>query len=197
LFIQVPDVEVELDCGKSTIFQAVQSLIQQSQLGTKQEKLRRIWEPTYTIVYKEEKEFGKESEEKESLDAYGLGLNVMGIGSRTISPSPSSLCQSACTVEEVVSLLRHLYSLSPVSSKQNGDVLITTPDYPKSYYIPMDEFVSKKITNKLAQQLQDPLVLASRALPSWCEDLTYSAPMLFPFETRNLYFSCTAYGTSR
>jgi hypothetical protein len=114
---------------------------------------------------------------------------------RTISPSPSSLCQPACTVEEVVNLLRHLYSLSP--NKQADDSGNSLLDHAKGYHIPLDEFVSKKITNKLGQQLQDPLVLASRALPSWCEDLTYSAPMLFPFDTRNLYFSCTAYGTSR
>lgn len=44
----IQDVEFELNNRKATIFQAVQDLIQSSQIGTKQEKLRRIWEPTYT-----------------------------------------------------------------------------------------------------------------------------------------------------
>lgn len=60
-----------------------------------------------------------------------------------------------------------------------------------------DEFSSKKVTNKLLQQIQDPLVLSSGALPAWCEELTHSCPFLFPFETRQLYFSCTAFGPSR
>ncbi|XP_035704354.1 E3 ubiquitin-protein ligase HECTD1 [Folsomia candida] len=178
----VPDIEIDLSNRKATIFQAVQDLVQTSQIGTKQEKLRRIWEPTYTIIYKEE----KESEEKESLDTCTSSFGG------TISPSPSSI---SCSVEEVMNLLRHLYSLS-ASSKLQDDTIICM-DLNKGFYVPPDEFISKKITNKLVQQVQDPLVLASRALPTWCEDLTYSAPMLFPFDTRNLYFSCTAFGTSR
>lgn len=60
-----------------------------------------------------------------------------------------------------------------------------------------EEFASKKVTNKLLQQIQDPLVLSSGALPAWCEELNHSCPFLFPFETRQLYFSCTAFGPSR
>lgn len=44
----IPDVEVELNDRSSTIFKAVQELIQMAEMGTRQEKLRRIWEPTYT-----------------------------------------------------------------------------------------------------------------------------------------------------
>lgn len=47
------------------------------------------------------------------------------------------------------------------------------------------------------QQIQDPLVLSSGALPAWCEELNHSCPFLFPFETRQLYFNCTAFGASR
>ena len=44
---------------------------------------------------------------------------------------------------------------------------------------------------------QDPLVLASNALPDWCEKLTKWCPMLFAVDTRQLYFTCTAFGSSR
>lgn len=44
----IPDVEVPLSDPQSTIFQAVQELMQLTELGSRQEKLRRIWEPTYT-----------------------------------------------------------------------------------------------------------------------------------------------------
>ena len=49
-FYQVEDVEVELNDPNWTIFRAVQQLIQLADLGSRQEKLRRIWEPTYTSV---------------------------------------------------------------------------------------------------------------------------------------------------
>lgn len=45
--------------------------------------------------------------------------------------------------------------------------------------------------------MMDPLVLASDALPVWSEELTQTCPMLFPFEARQLFFSCTAFGVSR
>lgn len=65
------------------------------------------------------------------------------------------------------------------------------------YSLNEDLFMSKKISNKLLQQIQDPLVLASNGLPKWCEDLNFASPFLFPFETRQLYFNCTSFGTSR
>jgi len=41
-------VEVELKDPNWTIFHAVQKLAQLADLGSRQEKSRRIWEPTYT-----------------------------------------------------------------------------------------------------------------------------------------------------
>lgn len=43
----VADVEIELNDPSWTIFRAVQELMQLAEFGSKQEKLRRIWEPTY------------------------------------------------------------------------------------------------------------------------------------------------------
>jgi E3 ubiquitin-protein ligase HECTD1 len=63
--------------------------------------------------------------------------------------------------------------------------------------IAKEEFFSKKICNKLTQQVQDPLVLSTGALPSWTTYLTSATPMIFPFETRQLFFSCTAFGPCR
>ena len=63
--------------------------------------------------------------------------------------------------------------------------------------MPQDEFYSKKLVNKLVQQIHDPVVLASGALPEWCHLLPSAHPILFPFEAREMYFNCTAFGTSR
>ncbi|KAF6170779.1 hypothetical protein GIB67_015731 [Kingdonia uniflora] len=63
--------------------------------------------------------------------------------------------------------------------------------------VPHDEFVSAKLTPKLARQIQDALALCSGSLPSWCYQLTKACPFLFPFETRRQYFYSTAFGLSR
>lgn len=84
------------------------------------------------------------------------------------------------SLDEVLQLLRQLF-------------IVTT----KNNSVSLEAFNSKRITNKLVQQIQDSLVLASNGLPEWCHDLTASCPMVFPFETRLLYFQCTAFGASR
>lgn len=60
-----------------------------------------------------------------------------------------------------------------------------------------EEFHTKKLVNKLIQQVHDPVVLASGALPEWCYSLTLQHRYLFPFEVRDLFFGCTAFGTAR
>lgn len=43
----ITDVEIELNDPTWTIFRAVQELMQLAEFPSKQEKLRRLWEPTY------------------------------------------------------------------------------------------------------------------------------------------------------
>ncbi|KAL3701580.1 hypothetical protein R1sor_019602 [Riccia sorocarpa] len=63
--------------------------------------------------------------------------------------------------------------------------------------VPVEEFLSSKLTPKLARQMQDALALCSGGLPAWCHQLTRACPFLFPFETRRQYFHSTAFGLSR
>nr|CAD7405778.1 unnamed protein product [Timema poppensis] len=192
LSLKVQDVEVELSDPTWTIFRAVQQLVQLADLGSRQEKLRRIWEPTYTIVYREVKDIDGSSITDMGRDSTSVVTLYSRGSARETTLSPSTPTPSmSCTVEDVLQLLRHLFVISTfpddntAEADQEGDGL--TPD----------EFTSKKITNKLLQQIQDPLVLSSGALPSWCEELNHSCPFLFPFETRQLCFNCTAFGASR
>ncbi|PNF13783.1 hypothetical protein B7P43_G12447 [Cryptotermes secundus] len=196
----VQDVEVELNDPNWTIFRAVQQLVQLADLGSRQEKLRRIWEPTYTIVYREVKEeegSGHEvgGESTPVITLYSRGSRDAGTLSSTTSPStpiPGTPSMS-CTVEDVLQLLRHLFVISTF----RDDAQNAADDMESDGELSPEEFTSKKITNKLLQQIQDPLVLSSGALPSWCEELNHSCPFLFPFETRQLFFNCTAFGASR
>lgn len=115
------------------------------------------------------------------------------VAGTTLSPStpvPGTPSVSNCTVEDVLQLLRHLFIIC--TTKEVQDL-----DHNNSADVNPEQFSSKKITNKLLQQIQDPLVLSSSSLPAWCEELNHSCPFLFPFETRQLFFNCTAFGASR
>jgi len=75
--------------------------------------------------------------------------------------------------------------------------LLLPPGGDQPFEVSREEFHSKKLVNKLVQQIHDPLVVASGALPEWCHALTSTHPHLFPFEVREVFFACTAFGTSR
>ncbi|KAM9651971.1 E3 ubiquitin-protein ligase HECTD1 isoform 13-T13 [Morphnus guianensis] len=203
------EVELPLTNFRSTIFYYVQKLLQLSCNGNvKSDKLRRIWEPTYTIMYREMKDSDKEKESGK-MDFCEHG-SKSGLSQGTISTLQNSDIlslakeqpqakagsgQNSCGVEDVLQLLRILYIVASDpytarTSQEEGD------EHPQ-FNFPPDEFTSKKITTKILQQIEEPLALASGALPDWCEQLTSKCPFLIPFETRQLYFTCTAFGASR
>ncbi|XP_077640175.1 E3 ubiquitin-protein ligase HECTD1 isoform X10 [Lonchura striata] len=203
------EVELPLTNFRSTIFYYVQKLLQLSCNGSvKSDKLRRIWEPTYTIMYREMKDSDKEKESgKMDFCEHGSksGLSQGAISTLQNSDilslakeqpqAKAGSGQNSCGVEDVLQLLRILYIVAsdPYTtriSQEEGD------EHPQ-FNFPPDEFTSKKITTKILQQIEEPLALASGALPDWCEQLTSKCPFLIPFETRQLYFTCTAFGASR
>ncbi|XP_059376450.1 E3 ubiquitin-protein ligase HECTD1 isoform X7 [Carassius carassius] len=264
------EVELPLNNYKSTIFYYVQKLLQLSCNGAiKPDKLRRIWEPTYTIMYRELKDSDKEKESgkmgcwsvehveqylgtdelpKNDLITYmqknadstflrhwkltgsnksvrknrncsqliaaykdfcERGCRSSGLSSGTLSATQScdilsaareqpqakaGSGQSACSVEDVLQLLRILFTIGGEPS--SGRTLQEDVEELQFNASP-EEFTSKKITTKILQQIEEPLALASGALPDWCEQLTSKCPFLIPFETRQLYFTCTAFGASR
>lgn len=194
----VPDVEIDLDTSEWTIFRAVQEILQNSQLN-RNDKFRKLWEPTYTIIYREIFPTVQDTSYIESEE----GQNTPGVSSRsgasTLSPnSPvhgrlNTSDNNLCSIEDVLDLLIQINALNQFEIESKDQNAISS----ESSILPPEIFMSKKITNKLQQQIHDPLVLSSNALPNWCEDLNQSCPFLFPFETRQLYFNCTAFGASR
>uniref|UniRef100_A0AAY4A3Q0 E3 ubiquitin-protein ligase n=1 Tax=Denticeps clupeoides TaxID=299321 RepID=A0AAY4A3Q0_9TELE len=114
--------------------------------------------------------------------------------SREPAQAKAGSSQSACGVEDVLQLLRILFIVG--GDGYTGRTMQEGMARP-TFNAPPDEFTSKKITTKILQQIEEPLALASGALPDWCEQLTSKCPFLIPFETRQLYFTCTAFGASR
>lgn len=134
----------------------------------------------YSIIYKEAKD----------EESSGRATPVVTLYSRNTAQN-----SSVCSVEDVLQLLRHVYVLS--TTHDDGKHIDYGELEESTCWVHPDDFTSKKITNKIVQQIQDPLALAAGALPNWCEELARSCPFLLPFETRRLYFSCTAFGASR
>ena len=163
----VQDIEVEVASPDWTLFNAVPTIIQTSNLSFKADNMRRVWEPPYVILNREVKENTQKDETSLPPSTQNSSLPQL----------PITYCTS-CSMDEVLQLVRQLY----VNTDRRDEY--------------SQEFLSKKITNKLVTQIQDPLMLSSASLPSWAEELTYTSPLLFPFETRQL-FNSTAFGSSR
>ncbi|XP_070972551.1 E3 ubiquitin-protein ligase HECTD1 isoform X11 [Oncorhynchus clarkii lewisi] len=204
------EVELPLSNYKGTIFYYVQKLLQLSCSGSvKSDKLRRIWEPTYTIMYREMKDSDKEKESRKmdfcehGCRSGGLSPGSLGVMqtcdilsvAREQAQAKAGSSQSACGVEDVLQLLRILFIIGGDPHAHARTFQEDVDDL--QFNASPEEFTSKKVTTKILQQIEEPLALASGALPEWCEQLTSKCPFLIPFETRQLYFTCTAFGASR
>ncbi|XP_020386934.2 E3 ubiquitin-protein ligase HECTD1, partial [Rhincodon typus] len=266
------EVELPLSNYRTTIFCYVQKLLQLSCNGNiKSDKFRRIWEPTYTIMYREMKDSDKEKGENGKMGCWSVehveqylgtdelpkndlitylqknadsaflrhwkltgtnksirknrncsqliaaykefcehGTKSSGLshgsisslhsceilsGTREQPQAKAGSGQNACGVEDVLQLLRILYIIAsdPYTTWRGQE----ESDGQLEFNVSPEEFTSKKVTTKILQQIEEPLALASSALPDWCEQLTSKCPFLIPFETRQLYFTCTAFGASR
>ena len=154
------------------------------------DKIRRIWEPTYVIVYRatdsstntetspEETTLNKSmNEANDMMDKNGPS----SIPTQTFSSLPQLplLTTSHCSMDEVLQLLRQLYIISTQTPKVNTETLNTRMDQDivehqieddraLGMHSIVDLFTSQKITNKLVQQIQDPLVLSANSMPDWC-----------------------------
>ncbi|KAL6072066.1 Thyroid receptor-interacting protein 12 [Balamuthia mandrillaris] len=190
-----------------TVFQAM--LKGTHQLSLEPSAIHSLWSTEYQITYAiEEKTVAAKAESTPSeTQPHSESMAV----TQSIYPSPEGGspwrkpllgdyynipyklkgAQLSREVLEVLSLLRfldglnRLWCLLPENSFLRGPIISPL------------EFVSTKITAKLARQLQDPIVVCSGAFPEWCELLTSICPFLFPFETRRLLVTCTSFGIAR
>ncbi|KAG0662977.1 Ubiquitin fusion degradation protein 4 [Maudiozyma exigua] len=60
-----------------------------------------------------------------------------------------------------------------------------------------DIFINAKLSAKLSKQLDEPIIIASGALPDWTFYLTKDFSFLFPFEARLFFLKCISFGYGR
>ena len=144
---------------------------------------RNVWSSTHTINFK--KVEGPAPTERSGLDVpTEQAVNENGM--------PPSLDKHPVTS----SILRLMSILHDLNNHLN-DVLVERKNSTELNAEPLTQFVNTKLTAKLNRQLEEPLIVASRCLPTWAEDLTRLYPFLFPFETRHQFLQSTSFGYSR
>uniref|UniRef100_A0A915HDR3 E3 ubiquitin-protein ligase n=1 Tax=Romanomermis culicivorax TaxID=13658 RepID=A0A915HDR3_ROMCU len=130
---------------------------------SKVEKLKTIFDQTYVMFYETE---SKKSDEKSqhSIDLSGSFIP------ETENKKNSFNDFSTTKLINTLQLLKFLRKLSPDNECST----------------------SKKLTDKLRQQLRDVLVVAGDSLPDWCDRLMFDFPFLFPFDCRQMASSSTS-----
>jgi len=183
---------------------------------------RRLWDEVYNITYQriatpEEKDIAGESAGSSSPRALKNSTasssrlqtsweRLSFLDSILQGELPCDLEKSNCTYD-ILLLLRVLECLNQLSPRlraleasdafAEGKIINFQELKVKGPVVPQKQFLSSKLTPKLARQMQDPLAVFSGGLPSWCNQLTKACPFLFPFETRRQYFYSASFGLSR
>ena len=75
--------------------------------------------------------------------------------------TPSTDPKDVCAIEDILQLLRQLYYLSNTYIQTNPHQYHFDENFSYENY-----FYSKKLNNKLLQQIQDSILIASSSLPS-------------------------------
>ncbi|KNC98468.1 uncharacterized protein SPPG_06169 [Spizellomyces punctatus DAOM BR117] len=209
----------------TTIFGSVYKLEQQK-LGTTGAP-PNVWGQVYTVkyrkVYPEAKEEGVKEEVQTTRNGSADRQMAVKLPFPTMMPEGISLDTSP---GKILYLLRLLYGLNSrwaeVYANEDAEldgvheggtsalplqegsqpmtrVAVTSrTDAPVSIdMLPPAAFANTKLTAKLNRQLDEPLIVASHVLPSWCSSLAKDFSFLVPFETRLVYLQSTSFGYSR
>jgi len=173
---------------------------------------QRLWEKVYTISYApyssdtsnavaaaEGAAVGDGGGEADGNSHSVCSVSSEGTLQELVTQGPlKQLAASEATVD-VLEVLRCIEVINRQRSRLLNYVDAGVPGAGcvAASYVPPQAFISRKLSPKLGQQLQDVLTICGGGLPGWCQTLVKEAAFLFPFETRRRYFYCTALGLAR
>lgn len=175
------------------------------------QQLDRRWTLYQAILEKQMKE------EEESVTAsqkmwwtHGHTLTYRRAKESENEPDEQSSCvfrKQPGPMEEIFSLLTHLEYTNKLS------LSMATLDKLRAFaegtlddldalrigaepFVARTEFVNAKLTEKLEQQMRDPMAVSPDGMPLWCTQLVASSPLVFGFESRSKYFRLASFGAS-
>ncbi|XP_073151453.1 E3 ubiquitin-protein ligase UPL4 [Henckelia pumila] len=174
----------QLDC-KLTLYQSI--LKQQNELEHDIIPSASLWTLIYKITYKR--------------SSFCLPSSC---NSRTISSEVD--VEKLRSADDILFLLRSLERINRMRlhlmSCQRMHVFAEgrTDDLDKFdvavYDVSQHEFVNSKLSEKLEQQMRDPMAVSVGGMPAWCTQLMAWYPFLFAFEAKCKYFHLAALGRS-
>ena len=167
--------------NETTIYRAVH----QNSSQPTEPAARNVWSAVHPIKFKRVQ--GPPPPEPSSLASTGEATTD---GRTTGMPTSLHAHLATSTILRLLNILHEL-------NANLDDVLVDSNYTADLDAEPLASFVNTKLTAKLNRQLEEPLIVASKCLPSWSEDLARLYPFLFPFETRHLFLQSTSFGYSR
>ena len=168
---------------QTTIYQGVLS----SKANAADFTSRNIWSAVHTVKFKKV---------RGPPPAAPSPLTPQPSSSSSVEETPSDLPISLHEYSETSNILRLLNILHELNTNLD-DVLDESKEALRLNPEPASQFINTKLTAKLNRQLEEPLIVASKSLPSWSHDLARLYPFLFPFETRHLFLQSTSFGYHR
>ncbi|XP_068668606.1 E3 ubiquitin-protein ligase UPL4 isoform X2 [Aristolochia californica] len=168
----------------------------------------RFWNEIYTLTYKKAAEVGCSDQEEylpngSSTDS---SLKKLPFSSRILVDKLPCNLDKTNPAYDILVLLKVLEGLNKHAfhlmyhdrSVAFAEGRINDFDELKETIptVPQVEFLSNKLTEKLEQQIRDPLAVSIGGMPVWCGQLIAACPFLFSFEARRKYFRLAAFGPS-
>ncbi|XAR69030.1 Ubiquitin--protein ligase [Bertholletia excelsa] len=172
----------------------------------------KIWSQVYKVTYKSAGKSRQGCPEDSQLQTHDLSTldtveewwQCTPFSSVMFSHYFASVLEKTCPVYDVLFVLKsleginrfrfHLMSRERMRAFAEGRIDSLDNLKVTVSAVPQNEFVSNKLTEKLEQQLRDPLALSTGGMPLWCSQLMTSCPYLFAFEVRCKYFRLAAFG---
>jgi E3 ubiquitin-protein ligase TRIP12 len=176
-------LEFSIDGQKIPLDTTIYRAVHYNRLQPNEISARSVWSSTHAIKFK--KVLGTPSSESTSLSGSPADKAKLS------ESLPESLHQNP-VASNILRLLGVLHDL-------NGNLGNIFDDHKQARIRaePAALFVNTKLTAKLNRQLEEPLIVASRCLPQWSEDLVRLYPFLFPFEARYLFLQSKYFGYHR
>ena len=180
----------------SLIFEALYKYELQS--SANQDSNPNVWAKVYTITF-------KKNDLQNKIPSYKP--NTRPISTSSSSDIIDEICpfltfnKSSLDVDlDTTNILRLLGVLNELNVKAHEIfewIDKTICDLGTLSFVSSRLFVNSKITAKMNRQLDEPLIVASHVLPTWCKYLSYEFPFILPYESRLIYLQSQSFGYSR
>ncbi|XP_075510126.1 E3 ubiquitin-protein ligase UPL4 isoform X1 [Primulina tabacum] len=172
----------QLDC-KLTLYQSI--LKQQIELEHDIIPSANLWTHTYKITYKKTS-FCQPSSYNSRTVFSEVDVEKLG--------SAHDILFLLRSMERINRMRLNLMSRERTYAFAEGRTDDLDKFHVAVYDVSQNEFVNSKLSEKLEQQMRDPMAVSVGGMPAWCTQLMASYPFLFAFEAKCKYFHLAALG---